>query len=227
MPKIDMICLANSRKLQGRCVAGLRTDGEGWIRPVAAVPLGTLHPGHYMLQDVTQPLLMDVISVSYHGGQAEPHQPENWLIDSTGWRLVFRPAPAEYDAILRGSLETGPGLLGNESNRVDYATLAAMPGAASLALVVPEDLQWNVTTDFRGQRRTKARFKLAGAAYDLPITDPCWPSRLDHLPLGVYPVAAANVAADEYVMLTVSLGEPTPWDNCCYKVVAGVVVAKR
>ena len=227
MPKIDMICLANSRKLQGRCVAGLRTDGEGWIRPVAAVPLGTLHPGHYMLQDVTQPLLMDVISVSYHGGQAEPHQPENWLIDSTGWRLVFRPAPAEYDAILRGSLETGPGLLGNESNRVDYATLAAMPGAASLALIVPEDLQWNVTTDFRGQRRTKARFKLAGAAYDLPITDPCWPSRLDHLPLGVYPVAAANVAPDEYVMLTVSLGEPTPWDNCCYKVVAGVVVAKR
>ena len=227
MPKIDMICLANSRKLQGQCVAGLRTDGEGWIRPVAAVPLGTLHPGHYMLQDVTQPLLMDVISVSYHGGQAEPHQPENWLIDSTGWRLVFRPAPAEYDAILRGSLETGPGLLGNESNRVDYATLAAMPGAASLALVVPEDLQWNVTTDFRGQRRTKARFRLAGAAYDLPITDPCWPSRLDHLPLGVYPVAAANVAPDEYVMLTVSLGEPTPWDNCCYKVVAGVVVAKR
>jgi len=227
MPKIDMICLANSRKLQGRCVAGLRTDGEGWIRPVAAVPLGTLHPGHYMLQDVTQPLLMDVISVSYHGGQAEPHQPENWLIDSTGWRLVFRPAPAEYDAILRGSLETGPGLLGNESNRVDYATLAAMPGAASLALVVPEDLQWNVTTDFRGQRRTKARFKLAGAAYDLPITDPCWPSRLDHLPLGVYSVGAANVAPDEYVMLTVSLGEPTPWDNCCYKVVAGVVVAKR
>jgi len=102
-----------------------------------------------------------------------------------------------------------------------------MPIAASLALVVPESLQWNVTTDFRGQRRTKARFKLAGAAYDLPITDPCWPSRLDHLPLGVYPPAAAKVAPDEYVMLTVSLGEPTPWDNCCYKVVAGVVVAKR
>ncbi len=26
---IEMICLANSRKMQGRCVAGLRTDGTG------------------------------------------------------------------------------------------------------------------------------------------------------------------------------------------------------
>jgi len=204
MPKIDMICLANSRKLQGRCVAGLRTDGQGWIRPVAAVPMGTLHPGHYMLQNVTQPLLMD----------------------GTGWQLVFRPAPTEYDAVLRDSLDTGPGLLGNRGNRVDYATLAAMT-AASLALVIPEQLQWNVTTNFQGQRRTKARFRLSGAVYDLPITDPCWPSRLDHLPLGLYPVAAANVAAGEFLMLTVSLGEPTPWDNCRYKVVAGVIVAQR
>lgn len=226
MPKIDMICLANSRKLQGRCVAGLRTDGQGWIRPVAAVPMGTLHPGHYMLQNVTQPLLMDVIRVSYCCRQAEPHQPENWLIDGTGWQLVFRPAPTEYDAVLRDSLDTGPGLLGNRGNRVDYATLAAMT-AASLALVIPEQLQWNVTTNFQGQRRTKARFRLSGAVYDLPITDPCWPSRLDHLPLGLYPVAAANVAAGEFLMLTVSLGEPTPWDNCRYKVVAGVIVAQR
>ncbi len=227
MPKIDMICLANSRKLQGRCVAGLRTDGEGWIRPVAMAPMGTLHPGHYMLQNVTQPLLMDVIRVSCSHRQAEPHQPENWLIDGTGWQLMSRPAPAEYDALLRDGLASGPGLLGNMGSRVDYATLVSAPVVSSLALVVSEDLQWHVTTNFRGGRQAKARFKHAGAGYDLSIPGPCWLSRLDDLPPGTYPVSAANVAAGESVMLTVSLGEPTPWDNCCYKVIAGVIVAQR
>ena len=73
----------------------------------------------------------------------------------------------------------------------------------------------------------KASFTLSGSAYNLSITDPVWLSRLDHLPLGLHPVTAANIAPNEYVTFTVSLGEPTPWDNCCYKLVAGVIVAQR
>jgi hypothetical protein len=34
MAQVDLICLANSRKLGGRCVAGLRLDGSGWVRRV-------------------------------------------------------------------------------------------------------------------------------------------------------------------------------------------------
>src|SRR6266850_2762793 len=32
MPLVDLICLANSNKMGGRCIAGLRTDGGGWVR---------------------------------------------------------------------------------------------------------------------------------------------------------------------------------------------------
>ena len=33
MPHWEFICLANSRKLGGHCVAGIKTDGSGWVRP--------------------------------------------------------------------------------------------------------------------------------------------------------------------------------------------------
>lgn len=227
MPKIDIICLANSKKLQGRCIAGLRTDGQGWVRPVAAGMNGALHPGQYMLQNLTQPLLLDVISVSCSHQQIEPHQPENWLLDGARWQLVSRPAPAEYAPVLRAGLVSGPDIFGNSGDRVSYAALAAAPVASSLALVIPENLRWNITTNYRGNRQTKASFTLLGSAYNLSITDPVWPSRLDHLPVGLYPVSAANIAPNEYVMFTISLGEPTSWDNCCYKLVAGVIVAQR
>ncbi len=35
MPQFGIICLANSRKNGGHCVAGLRMDGGGWLRPSA------------------------------------------------------------------------------------------------------------------------------------------------------------------------------------------------
>lgn len=40
MAKVQFICLANSWKMGGRCVAGV--GAQGWIRPVSGIPGGTL-----------------------------------------------------------------------------------------------------------------------------------------------------------------------------------------
>jgi hypothetical protein len=40
-----IVCLANSRKYQGRCVAGVEWQGQmigGWIRPVSGMERGAL-----------------------------------------------------------------------------------------------------------------------------------------------------------------------------------------
>ena len=42
MPSLDLICLANSSKLGSRCLAGLRVDGGGWVRPVSNQEYGEL-----------------------------------------------------------------------------------------------------------------------------------------------------------------------------------------
>jgi hypothetical protein len=42
---IDIICLANSRKRNGHCIAGKMFDGNHlgeWMRPVSALPTGEL-----------------------------------------------------------------------------------------------------------------------------------------------------------------------------------------
>lgn len=227
MPKIEIVCLANSRKLQGRCLAGLRTDGQGWIRPVAAGSDGTLHPIHYNLQDGSEPRLLDLISVGFSRQQPEPHQPENWLIDSLPWQLIARPAPVAVLQNLNPPPVIGPGLFGNFGDRINYATFALAPSASSLAVVTPENLQWNIKTSYSGNRQIKANFTLSGAFYSLSVTDPVWVQRLDHLAHGLHPVAAAQLEAGQFLIFVLSLGEPASWDNCCYKLVAGVLLGNH
>lgn len=61
MSSFKIICIANSRKLSGRCIAGLRIDGKGWIRPVSESPEGTLFQEHYILKDGSEAQVLDVL----------------------------------------------------------------------------------------------------------------------------------------------------------------------
>lgn len=80
MPTLDIICLANSRKMGGRCVAGLRTDGQGWMRPVASTRFGELYGCHYKLSDGTEAQVLELIRIEVIKQCPQPYQPENWLI---------------------------------------------------------------------------------------------------------------------------------------------------
>ncbi len=226
---VEMICLANSRKMQGRCVAGLRTDGTGWIRPVApGGEDGTLHTADYRLPGGSEPQLLDVIQIGCAEAKPQPHQPENQRISRTPWRLISRSAPNAVPetvrSLLLGSLVKGPLLLGNFGDKRDYGVLCLTPAASSLALVAPDNLRWCIKTGVRGNRQTKAEFQLTHTPYCLSVTDPVWAQRLAHLPNGLYPREAASVGASEQILFTVSLSEPLEWNNHCYKLVAGVIV---
>lgn len=227
MPEIEIVCLANSRKLQGRCIAGLRTDGQGWVRPVVQGGAGTLFPALYRLPDGTEPRLLDVIRVGCLLHRPEPHQPENSYIDGSPWTLVARPAPFTLRPLLRASLVRGPALLGDTCPKTPYGHFLSTPAPASLALVAPHNLQWHITMGSRGGRRTKARFSLDGTEYELSVSDPIWEQRLEHLPLGLHDQGVAELAAGERLVFTISFSEPAPWDNCCYKLVAAVIVVPR
>src|SRR5687768_13524839 len=100
MAQKEIICLANSRKHGGRCVAGLHTNGGGWLRAVGRVPDGTLFPPDYTLTDGSEPRLLDVIRIGLEKPQPSLHQPENWTIDGSRWQLVARPAASELAALL-------------------------------------------------------------------------------------------------------------------------------
>lgn len=219
--------MANSRKLSGRCVAGIRTDGAGWIRPVSQSPDGTLYWPQYLLSDGTEPRILDVIEIELVCPRPAVHQPENWISDATRWRLVSRPAPPEKLRLLARQIVEGPILLHSDTDRVPFAAFSTTPATASLALVAPKEISWKITYSIRGRRQTRAVFTLGDSAfYDLAVTDPEWESRLRHLTLGTYSPQQIGVDAGMETVLTVSLGEPFE-DGNCYKLVSGVLILPR
>lgn len=229
MPLLHMICLANSRKLKGRCIAGVRTDGKGWVRPVTLHDYGALSPAECTLDDGSEPQMLDLIEVDLAEPRPEPRQPENWLLGRRSWRLIARPAPDELRPLLRPCLVRGPLLFGDESDRIPYATFRWAPAPASLAFVAPKYVQWRITVDLYHPAKLKVRacFTLGGAQYDLALTDPRCEQQLAGLPPGLYPFSAAGFAHDDWPLLTISLGEPFGADQCCYKLVAGVTAVPR
>lgn len=221
MPKVQFICLANSRKMQGRCVAGLRTDGSGWFRPVSALADGTLSYSNCILDDGNEAALLDVVEVDVVRPRPEPHQPENWELAPATWHVVQRIAPANAYAGLRTALVPGPALLGGPGDRVAHAPFLVTPAAASLSIVEPSSVQWEITTSLRGNRQTRCWFVLGGANYNLSVTDLKIERALSGHAQGVHPRDAAGIPPQARVLLTISLSEPFNGD--CYKLVAAVL----
>jgi hypothetical protein len=224
MPEVEMLCLANSRKLIGRCVAGIRTDGRGWIRPVRDSPDGVLFPQDYDLGDRNDAALLDVLRIPVSEPRPELHQPENWLLAPGRWQLVRRiPAPLAMP-LLRRALTPGPGLFEDRYDRVPYELFLDRPASASLTLIEPRTVQWQIRTGRRGNRQTRAIFALRGQVYNLSVTDPLFEEQTLQLGEGIHPCTAAGIAASDRLLFTISLGEPFPRTGDCFKLVAAVLV---
>ena len=80
-----IVCLANSRKLAGRCIAGKiwRTDGEraAWVQPVSDRPDGEVSEYERQYEDGSDPKVPDIVDVPLLHAQPCEWQTENWLLD--------------------------------------------------------------------------------------------------------------------------------------------------
>lgn len=216
MPTVDLICLANSYKHDHRCIAGLRTDGRGWLRPVTEREHGELEYRHYRLPDQSEPRLLDVIRVGLSNPHPLPHQPENWRVDGSAWELIERPARGECARIVVGSVSEEPLLFGTSGKSVSCVRFELLPAKESLVLIEPSDIQW-LTLD-----KARVLFRLEDVYYNLPLTDPMYVGRLKKLATGSHQSAALGIPENRTILFTISLGEP--FDGICYKLVAAVIM---
>jgi hypothetical protein len=209
-----LICLANSRRDGGRCVAGIDADTGLWIRPVpprgGAIPEEKTFLGGRLFEplDILQ-LDLDPPAFATRF-QCENRQMQNW-----NWRLVGRAKPADIlkycsrkDSVLHGPGKT-----------VQPSDLEQLPPRqwASLELVHAADATFE--HDPRMPIRWQARFSSspAGPSYCLHITDPEATLRLNK---------KQKIGPD--CLLTVSLTEPKEFreygkPELCYKLVAAVI----
>jgi hypothetical protein len=216
----SILCLANSYKHGGRCVAGIDPRDGAWIRLRGAAPDGTLQPAEYRLHDGSEPRLLDLIEVEAHYALPSDAHPEDWQIAPVRWCLLARPA---NPAVIRKALDTagnGATILRDHRDRISCEEIAAKPMQASLALVCPSELHWWIRDDRQGKRRSRALFRRNHVTYDLSVTDPRWLERLNLLPAGIYPHSfLADAGAETW--LTVSLSEA--FHGWHYKLVASVI----
>lgn len=218
-----LVCLANSRKLQGRCVAGrelIERNPGGWIRPVSNREHEEVSRRERLYQDRSEPSLLDIVDIPFLEPRPKFHQRENWLLDSR-W---YWTKQGTFPHSSLGLLAESPGLLWINGHSTynglnDYVPVEDIKGIHdSLKLIAVPSLQLHVYKPGEAfgdmRRRVQADFSFNSADYSIWVTDsviePAYLAQAD----GVYKLNTSY--------LTISLAEPHR-DGRCYKVVAAII----
>lgn len=217
-----IVCLANSRKMAGRCIAGKEMSDDAksgqWIRPVSNRENEAVSEGERFYADGTDPEILDIIEVPLLGPKPKAHQQENWLLNpSRQWRKIGRLGwdnlmqLADPDAPL---WTNGFHSRGGENDQVPVHLTTAHD--TSLRLVWVDDLTVTVSEPSRPSANypmLRGRFSHCNETYCFRITDPVSESGSMDLPYREY------LVGERY--LTVSLGEP--FEGNAYKLIAAII----
>ncbi len=210
---MQLICLANSWRPGGRCIAGIDPETGTWIRPV---PRDTdAIPEAHCTVDGTALSLLDIFDVDLEQpGEAPKYQRENRILKNWNWVIRGRMRRASIEQFVDDSAP----IFHNTQDRVVAVLLDKLAPRdwKSLQLVRPRNLRFE--RDAHAQQRWRVRFKdRAGNEYLLKLTDPEATRRLE-----------AGERIDPGSLLTVSLTRPWAGQDgtmlkLCYKIVAGVI----
>lgn len=220
-----IVCLANSRKLSGRCVAGREwTDGGQtgcWIRPVGEREGQGVSYRERRYEDGSDPEVLDIIDVPLLEPRPEAWQTENWLIaPNRRWRKqgtfsrldMARLEDPVAPLWIRSVNSTSIGL--NDKLPLK-PPIGEPPG--SLRLIRVEEVDLSVFKNDgmfgNGKRRVQAQFRYSGAQFKLWVTDPVYERAFLAKSNGVYPIGECY--------MTVSVGGP--YAGAYYKLVAAII----
>lgn len=213
-----IVCLANSWKSGGYCVAGREILPDGrigeWVRPVSKRDGEEVSVKEQRYPDGTFPQLLDVIDVPLLRPMPHHHQCENWLLDPRArWKKAGVLARQELRRLagVRALLwVNGHNTLGGRNDRIPVGVARKLNG--SLRLIRVNSILFDVSND--GSRdRVQGRFSFKGDEYALRVTDPVCAKRLEERGRGQHQRGKA--------WLTISLGEE--FNGYCYKLIAGVI----
>ena len=225
---VTIICLANSRKPGGRCVAGKGIQhsrfGE-WIRPVSARPGGELSHLDRQFSGGIEPSLLDVIAIPMQGKASHAYQVENHTIDDQiYWQHVRKSSFTEARSALDAPQPDlwGTSFGSSYSGINDRVPESIAPSFSySLQLIEVHDLRIQVSAEGVSfgnmKRRVRGYFSYSHNHYALSITDPFVEAEYLAMQDGTYIVGQA--------LLCVSLGELHQTSNgvFAYKLIAGVI----
>ena len=218
-----IVCLANSRKPSGRCIAGKEIHSDGrpgaWVRPVSDRETGEVSEDERQYDDGSDPSVLDVIDVPVLDAQPSSFQRENWLLDPKYYwsriRCMTRNELADFvdpaTSLWVDGYSTYNGLNDriplDEANDLDSSLRLIRVGRLELVVAQPG----RAFGDYR--RRVQGRFTYGDVDYWLRVTDPVYERQYLSQPDGNYEIGESY--------LTVSLGES--YQGYSYKLIAAVI----
>lgn len=219
-----IVCLANSRKTAGRCIAGKEwQDGKPgeWVRPVSDRTTHEVSEEERRYEDGHDPQLLDIIDVPCERHHPVSHQRENHVIDQNYYwakqgRLTWQNIQGWLDnpATLWGA---GEGSYAGLNNRVSIG----QEDGTSLYLVAVERLRLLVgrkAPEYPDSKRAvRGEFMYHGATYRMDITDPVIERN--------YLIKADGQYDIQRPALCISLGDP--YQGYFYKLIAAVLYPER
>ena len=224
MKKIKIVCLANCRKLSGRCVAGKILGENKWIRPVSNRNTEEISDVEQQYESGHQPQLLDIIELRVKEHRPRLHQSENYLIDNEfQWKKI-----GKYTDNLDNLLDN-PELLWGVGNDRNYSSYEGVNDRIpdyecnnynqSLYLIKPQSLMIFVRLEGeefdRPRRKVRIQFKYNNILYRFPVTDPLIESKYLSMHNGSYNLDVKN----KYLCVSIGM----PYEGYCYKFVAALI----
>ncbi len=227
MEKHLFICLANSYKYGGRCIAGVEIrlsddeksfrvvteNGEPkWLRPVQR---GTEHE-EIAAETARNIRILDVIELETTDSCGDGCQSENVYFK----RMRIVKSLPFSPKVLQALLSQRESILHSEERFLTHDEYCANSG--SLMLIEPEEpeiiRELKITDEGKRVPKYKARFSYKGIEYLLPITDPRYLERME----GYSKMPLVGKFETGTFFFTISMAAEA-WNDKHYKLLAGII----
>ena len=215
-----IVCLANSIRMCGRCVAGkeyISGNFGGWVRPVSSRSNAEISEEERHYNNGKEINVLDIVTIPMNEPRPQSFQTENHLIDpeyywekedTLPWNQLENALDHDKPTLWVNGYESSIGI----NNRIPQSLADQI--TSSLMLIRPKNLEVVVSAGWESKRRVDANFHYRDQTYRLNVTDPI--IKRDYLARenGKYEIP------DAYVCVSVA-GEP--FDGFHYKLVAAII----
>lgn len=206
---MEIICLANSYKYRGRCIAGIDRNSGQWVRPISGLEYGQipLDANYVKVNDIS---ILDILDIPVDIEKKPGHEIENIGYKHLPWQIIGRVEVVDLLRYCEDRL-----LYSSYGKAIPYEYLKSQAPVRTLQLI--EVKFFSCYKDTRG----KWKGIIADEQYDLvdfdfSITDPVFIDKLDR-----------NKSLSPHCLLCLSLGQPWQPDPnyplLCYRLIVGVI----
>jgi hypothetical protein len=208
------ICLANSFKEGGRCLAGIELDESNnpviingrpkWVRPVCETPHGEVP------NQIAEPFqILNIIQLEVIANRPQGYQAENITFRENSMRSI-----GNFNSNQLANLCDNRRLIfGNKGKAVPQESIINLNHSLLLVSTSEFEITQRIYEDRPSRPKTRLIFKYNGNQYDFPITDPVF----------LHQYHGSPDMLENINRLYLSLSLAVEWENWCYKLVAGIV----